>query len=194
MRVKDFSVTIPQGVETREGYVEMEHDRQYTIGLRNASSRQCDAEVKVDGKLVGTFRLRGYGSTTLERSPEDSGRFTFLRLDSAEAGAAGLGNVARDDLGTIQVTFRPERPSYGEEKTSGMFPTVERSKSLRTRGPGGTGLTGHSSQSFVTVGGIDHDPAETVIVTLRLVERERGVRPLVGARPVEANPVPPPVG
>lgn len=113
MRIGDFSVEIQEGREVSDGYVEMRHGQQYSIKLTNhmPGNRRCAAEIRVDGKVVGTFRLtpsRG-GSLVLERPTNDVGKFTFYRVDSTEANQVGLNNVPVEDRGLITVLFKPER-------------------------------------------------------------------------------------
>lgn len=108
MRIKNFSLTIPQGSESDSGHVVMAHGATYTIDLANYTDRRADAEVFVDGKSVGTFRLNVYGSVRLERPDNDNGCFTFYRAGSSEAQQADVGSVEKVDRGLVQVIFRPE--------------------------------------------------------------------------------------
>ena len=221
MRVGNYSVLIPEGVERESGHVSVEHGKQYTLRLMSHDYRRCDAEVEIDGKSLGGFRLHGYGSITLERSPEDSGRFTFYSSGTVDAGAAGEAGIAAADKGLIQVRFVPERrtaPPVPRVQTMGMRggpcggmrggPCGQPVGGglFRSAGPLGftgdreektsggiTGLSGHSAQQFVTVGPLDRAKDESVTITLRLVTLDAGPRPL---KPVSdrANPVPAPVG
>jgi len=108
MYLNQFSVRVPEGRESTSGYVEIEHGKQYTLVLRNDRSERCDAEVSIDGKSIGTFRIEPHGNIRLERKPDDEGRFTFYRLGSDEAEKAELGCVSVSDLGLIRVVFTPE--------------------------------------------------------------------------------------
>lgn len=108
MYLNQFSVRVPEGNEKSSGYVELEHGTQYTIMLRNNRSVRCDAEVKVDGKHIGTFRLSPYSNLKLERPGHDDGKFTFYKADSAEGRKVNAGAVAQSDKGLISVAFTPE--------------------------------------------------------------------------------------
>ena len=111
MYLNGYSVRIPEGSEKEaSGYVEMEHDSQYTLQLRNSNTTRCDAEVNIDGKHVGTFRLDAHGSLRLERSADDERRFTFYLRDSDEGREVELTSVSKSELGLVQVVFKPERP------------------------------------------------------------------------------------
>lgn len=110
MRVDNFSVIIPEGRERgSEGHVAMVHDTHYTIKLVNHGHRRCDALVKVDGKDMGGFRLDAGCSLTLERPSHDTGRFTFYKNKTVECATATGGKVTKDDMGLIQVLFKPEK-------------------------------------------------------------------------------------
>jgi hypothetical protein len=52
MKLNRFSVTIAEGKETSDGYVQMKHGTQYTILLQNESNRRCDAEVYLDDRYI----------------------------------------------------------------------------------------------------------------------------------------------
>ncbi len=58
MRVNSFSVMVPEGQERDSGHVELRHNTQYSLRLGNHdSNRHCDAQVSVDGKEIGNFRI-----------------------------------------------------------------------------------------------------------------------------------------
>ena len=199
MHLDNYSVTIREGIETGGGYVKIQHGKQYTIRLNNRRSGRCDAQVTVDGKEVGTFRLSSHGSITLERPPDSDGRFTFYKIGSVEANKASLGKVSRDDLGLIQVTFTPEKSSSVAVASAGPVGSPGEPSGRRVtydagvgKSAGGTGLSGHSDQSFYSVGPLDLDYSQAVTITLRLVSDE-DVSPLEPARMGRSTPVPPPV-
>lgn len=211
MRVGNFSVLIPEGSERDSGYVGLEHGNNFVIRLMNHTHQQCDAEVTVDGKDVGCFRIDAHGSCTLERSPDDNGRFTFFSAGTDDANKAGEFGIAAADKGLIQVKFVPERQrEYRPSVVRGMggvFGMWEGGPSMggwsRDRGTtecdagnektvgGITGLSGHSDQQFRTVGSIDRDESQAVTISLRLITANFGPRPLKAAN--RGNPVPEPV-
>lgn len=210
MRVGNFSVIVPEGRERDTGHVALNHSQQYTIRLLSHNHRRCDAEVTVDGKPVGTFRLNSHDSLALERPAHDSGRFTFYQADSGEAAQVGVAGIVAPDRGLIQVRFHVERnlmryvqggggicrtmdmgtvaTGYErEEKTSGSIRgIVGRTQNCSA---GVTGLSGQSRQSFHDVAGLDYDPTEETVITIRLVVGDNGPRPLT-AVPVRANQIP----
>lgn len=116
-RVGEFSVIVPQGVERESGYVRLVHGTPYAPQLRSHCPYPADAEVTVDGRPVGVFRVEARGSVTVETPPDDAGRgrLTFYAAATEEGAAAGGGAVAADDRGLLKVVFRPGktyRPAY----------------------------------------------------------------------------------
>lgn len=126
MRIGNCSVLIPEGRERGSGHVHLNHDTVYTVKLSNHwQDRQCDAEVSIDGKSVGCFRLERGGSVTLERGIGDSGRFTFLKADSADAADAGVDQIGKCDRGLVVVKFhvgRKPEPKPVTEKVYVPYP------------------------------------------------------------------------
>ena len=217
MRVGNFSVLIPEGRERESGYVQLNHGTQYSLHLgNNDHSRKCDATVFIDGKEVGAWRINAGQNIWLERPVNDTGRFTFYRSDSQEAGQSGVGNIAVESRGLVQVTFRPEKAyiprgqhvnstrrggpcgqSMGsmerEVKTSGGI--------LRTMGispqnymdSGMTGLSGQSNQQFNTVAPLIYDPTEETIINIRLVSLVGQDQPRELQSVPRSNDIPAPV-
>lgn len=113
MQIGNFSVHIPEGREREGGYVHLEHGTQYTLTLHNHYyNRRCDAQVTIDGKTVGAFRVSAGGTVRLERAPHDRGRFTYYKADTQEAKQSGVDKITTSDRGLVQVRFRAEKPPY----------------------------------------------------------------------------------
>jgi hypothetical protein len=211
MRVGNFSLRVLEGRERDSGHVSLEHGKTYTLRLGNhCYDRRCDAEVMVDGKSVGNFRISANGTITLERPVHDTGRFTFFKADSAQAEAAGVDKITKDERGLVSVRFRPEYPQQPvvrtiscENYTKGMASNdsaLEFSPGWGARcctsggargqsmSAGITGLTGQSDQRFTDVAELNYDPACETTITLRLVADQHAVRELTPA--TRSNPVP----
>jgi hypothetical protein len=207
MKLNRFSVTISEGKETSDGYVQMKHGTQYTILLQNESNRRCDAEVYIDDQQVGIWRVNPFIAVRIERPVHDHGRFTFYQVGTSEAIQSGISR--NNSNGLIRVLFKPEREqiyvnvnaqsqqSVAPESQSQQFIAPE-SQSQQPLAPqqsragmmaGGTGLSGHSGQGFTTVADLDYSPQEFVTINLRLVSVADEPRPLFAS-----TPVPPPVG
>lgn len=108
MFLNGFSVRIPEGREEPGGYVDMQHNQSYTLVLRNTRNERCDARVEIEGRHVGTWRIEANSNIRLERPEHDTGKFTFYKVGTPEAGSAQL---ERNDpnLGLVRVVFTPER-------------------------------------------------------------------------------------
>lgn len=213
-----YSVRIPEGEELPGGYVELEHMDNYTIVLRNSRLTRCDAQVYIDGKHVGTWRIPAHSNIRLERPAHDTGKFTFIASNTKEYTAAQLDKISRSDLGLIKVVFTPEvmptekdNPVYrtytdstgtvwtysqyyitsNEAFTPDPTSTSWVTTNYSDTRSGGTGLTGHSNQNFSEADSIHLDLSNQTVIHLRLVKRKDGttVRPLTQF----STPIPPPV-
>jgi hypothetical protein len=231
MRVDNFSAVLQPGNELPSGYVELQHGQTYAIRLTNFwPDRRADAEVEVDGKLAGCFRVNPGNSILIERPSNEARLFTCYGVDTKEGVQTGLHKVDNVHQGLVRVTFKaePQRTSTPvetlqradhEEKTSGGL----YSKGIRTRGgwsgqsvggqhtnsnptmrsrgfqslpspqaqAAGTGLSGHSNQTFVQAVEIIYDETTTTIISLRLVALLDQPSELQPAP--KANPVPGPL-
>jgi hypothetical protein len=241
MYLNGYSVRVVGGQEVAGGYVEIQHDKQYKLSLRNANDVRCDAKVMIDGNHVGTWRIGANSNVLIERPVHDNGRFTAYLKDSKEGRTVGLKD-GNPSLGLISVEFLPEvkvtytytpgrtvyvyphyvwpsgpypqrepyywgsyyqticdnstfdmnitcntsLESYSDESGAVLFTSrsdppramqvSEKSKEM------GTGLSGHSHQSFREVGSLNYDYARMTTINLRLVEHRHdneGPRPLM---------------
>jgi hypothetical protein len=177
MKLNKFSVIIAEGKAAADGYIQMKHGTQYTVLLQNESNRRCDAEVYLDDRQVGIWRIDCYSTVTIERPVHDRGRFTFYQVDTPEAIQAGI--TENSSSGLIRVLFKPERIP---DKTVAA-PMAARAAA------GGTGLSGYSEQQFTTVAALDYAPADFTTINLRLISIVDEPRPLF----IDSTPVPPPV-
>ena len=221
MYLNSVSVKVIGGSERTSGFVEIAHGTQYSISLRNDHDVRCNAEVNIDGKNIGTFRLAANSTIRLERKPDDNGRFTFYRLGSEEATKSELGSVSTSDLGLLKVVFTPEiKPvttythHYGTYTTEPLgdgttdAPYIWRDTvtckgssvsftanycSTQDCAPGGTGLSGHSDQGFIEVADMCLDYSKQTTIHLRLVEASKTNEPRPLTPVMNSSPIPPPV-
>lgn len=198
--------------EDSTGYVHTHHGDVYGIWVRNHIGENTDVIVEIDGKEVGGWRLGSNVAAVIERPADDTGRFTFYEIESDEAQKIELDSIAREDLGLVRVTFIPEKESLpgipaidtysgakgggadkGGSLSSGARGSGQSFKlGMKTRGAGGTGLSGRSDQKFGSAGAIDRDYDRQVVISLRLVAKPSDEpRPL--RRASASNLVPPPV-
>jgi hypothetical protein len=109
MRVGAAEVIILGGNEMADGYVHLEHETQYTLRILNHFNRRVDAEVRIDNKDQGAYRVEAFRAIQLERPSHENGRFTFFRVGTAEAAQAGAEKIDNQDRGLVQVTFKVEK-------------------------------------------------------------------------------------
>lgn len=203
MRVGNFTAFIPEGKETTSGHVALKNGQKYTIKVVNHNPVEADAEITIDGKAVGCFRIAPHRDIQLERNPNDRGCFTFYKLDSTEGQQVNLAQISANDLGLVQVVCKPgkQKPqvlrSVGGQHTNttrsrGGYCGQSLGGELRTMNAGGTGLSGHSTQNFVEVGPIDYDLEGITTISLRLVQEDNQPREMVGNNS-KSNPIPSPV-
>lgn len=207
MKLGVYSVEVPEGHEVPDGFVEMRHGETYTLTLGNVEERRCDARVVIDGIEVGCFRVEANSRVTIDHPVDDTGLFTFYRLDTPEAARAEI--KSSTETGLISVTFHPEKPRpkslregasfmpdgicLAAAKPSSAKTSLEKRMSslLNTHAAGGTGLSGHSTRTYGTASAIDHDVAGAVTIHLRLICLKEAPTP----RPIRkvATPIPPPL-
>jgi|GEM_PF-3193122 len=178
MKLEPYEVKVPEGRES-EGYVYLRHNTQYTILLTNLADTRCDAEVRIDGREVGAWRVPALKTVVIERPVHDTGRFTFYEVGSREADKAGISES--DQLGLLTVVFKPEKINW----------TLNANPQPLTRGglAGGTGLSGQSKQEFSEAAPIEYDLPQAVTIHLRLVGEPDEPRPMFQRE----TAVPPPV-
>ena len=112
MFLNGFSLSIPESQEeTSDGYVVLKHNQNFSIRLHNGhkfngSCKPADAEVYVQGKHVGTFRVPYSQTVIIERSVDDTGKFTAYRNGTYEAQLAEI-DAGDPNNGLIKVVWKP---------------------------------------------------------------------------------------
>ena len=174
MRFDQFEVAIPQSKE-KDGYCILDDKQVFTIRIHNHSDARCNANIKLDGKDIGTFRLNPKQCSELEHPVGSTGRFTFFKSGTLKAIVAGINNVPSELLGLLKVKFIPERLSSGNY-TGGKI-----------------GLSGKSNQVYGKAPPMNVDEDKAVTINLRIVcdSPSGSSAPL----PVKSRetPVPPPL-
>ncbi len=178
-----YELCIPQGLPRATGHVLISHRQQFSVLLKNRNEMRCDAQVAIDGKVVGSWRIPPHGKIELERPVNDAGRFTFYMLGSKEARQAGIS--ATDAVGLVSVTFMPELPPRPIPPRS-----VHESQLSFSPKQGGTGLSGQSAQTYATVVPLNYDRNNFVTINARLYCDDGAPRPLVAASGSVPSPLP----
>lgn len=205
MFLNNCSLRIEGGSELPGGYVELAHGKTYKLNLRNHYyNRRCDAEVFIDGKSLGTWRINANETIVLERPATENGLFTFYMLGTPEADAAQLDKISAEQQGLIQVKFNLEKIPEIKFTYTNIFSTgnmgsmigptnsgdvICSSKgdsisldsyccSTANHSAGATGLSGYSNQSFGSTNSLtEYDWNFSTTISLRLIGKKQ-VRPL----------------
>ena len=114
-----FSVSISEAQEeTSENYIVLRHGQTFSLRLHNGHKENgkcipADAEVYVQGKYCGTFRVAAGQTIWLERPLNDTGKFTAYRNNTYEAKQAEIDPTSFDN-GLIKVVWKPgrEQPDF----------------------------------------------------------------------------------
>lgn len=178
MRTGDYTLRIKGASESEEGYVYLAHGTQYTLVAENVSSLRCNVELKIDGNMVGAWRIPARGKIELERPVNDPGRFTFFETGSREAKIAGLSSS--DESGVIEARFIPEVENDADLSSAALYSGSR---------AGGTGLTGHSEQEFGEAEEMELDLQKAKRIWLRLVSGQH-IRPLRAIPEAQKGPPP----
>lgn len=215
MRVRNYTLIVHGGVERSTGHVEVVDGQPYSLSLINSEPRRCDAELTVDGKVVGTFRLAAHQTLRVEGPPDDpaKGKFTAYAAASAAGALVGAGEIAAAERGVINVKFTPEklpvrRPRYhgaGQDQNKLLarealgdpvggapldFDAEEKTSGgivlPRAGSAAVTGLSGRHDQSWSDAPPMPLDHANAVVINVRLV----AVTPVDPATPRPLRPAP----
>ena len=182
MYLNRFSVQVEKGRETDNGYVELRHNTEYALRLRNDRNVAADAVVRIDGLEIGTWRIPAHQSILIERPANVDRKFTFYKLGSVEGNQAGL--ERNSDLPCTKGGDLEDIGASYDTSSKGVGNT-------RSYSAGGTGLGDRSNQRFGQAQAIDRDYANQVTINLRLVAVDEPA--IVSLRSAVSSPVPPSV-
>ena len=180
-------------------YIPLRNGQEYRIQLVNGGYTEADADVKIDGEMIGKFRVPAQSDIVIERPADDrkARKFVFAAEKSGLAREAGV-MTGMEENGLVEVTFVPEKervvytsasiqpsrysatPSSSRFETKSMAaPASAAPRMMQQMNAGATVLGDYSDQKFqrtreITV--IDY--ARVVTLVARLVEaREDYPRP-----------------
>ena len=114
----------------------LNHGDEYQIGIFNHGDSSIDAEVLIDGKKIGTFRVNRRDRIVIDRPERTNRKLTFLNLNSVEGRMGGL---------------KHNNPKLGYVEVRIVSGTTERLRSsrLQSDGCGGGGI--HYSRNDIEV-------------------------------------------
>lgn len=184
MKIGKCEARVIPGVEMASGHVKMTHGTEYSVYVGNGFSEDADAEISVDGKLIGTWRIPAFLNVEIERPANSERKLTFYKSGTAESFHSGEISVNRDNMGLVSVKIIPERRREMMVGYSSMLGGAMR------YGGGMSGLGRMSSQRFGIARKIDRDYLRAITINLRLVCDNSYPVPITDVR---ENPVPPPL-
>ncbi len=155
--------------EDTAGYVDMRSGASYSVIMKSSAAKRTAAELRIDGKNVGTFSLGAFSSAELERPLNENMKFTFYKTGSDGYVKSEAYKISKHDEGLVTVTFTPEKESQQPELLS---------KGVSKGCAGATGLSGQSDQRIGTTKSFDLDHKEAITINLRLVCRKDDIKPL----------------
>lgn len=108
-------------------YTSLPEKSEYKLKLINKGDTKVDADVMLDGKDVGTWRVNPYSSTIIERPANEQRKFVFVSEIGSIARRTGA-IAGKGDNGLIKVTFTPEKKVYvtAREITSKVYEPTRR--------------------------------------------------------------------
>jgi len=84
----------------------------YSILLTSTHDTECDVELKIDSRVVGTFRVPAHREFRIERGSEDVRSFVFVKENSDNAKEAGI-VTGESKNGLVEATFKPRIKTAG---------------------------------------------------------------------------------
>ncbi|PVZ64534.1 hypothetical protein [Pelagibaculum spongiae] len=185
MKLGDYSLDILGGKLQKDGYILMKDNTQYKLLMINFSDKKCDAKVKIDGKLIGIWRVEPKQHIIIDRPSADTGLLTYYELGGEHSEKAQL--FLNESLGLISVTYLPEKikDTPQSTKTPALLGRQQASSiCLAQKAPpyycqpkaqegcyqqaGGTGLSGESSQFFSRAEQINYQEESARTINVRL--------------------------
>lgn len=168
---------------------ELASGTEYKIGLINHDAkRRANAVVRVDGKLVGKFRIERNSQIVVERPAAESKarKLTFHAVNSVKGAAGRLNEVAAKDLGFVVVEFYAEdlsaRRYLETDECDGLNEFVNTNGGTIRKGSnlndGGTVLGAKSHQLFVGADFMRVTSEPVTIIAKMVVKREPAIVPL----------------
>ena len=179
------------------------HGKEYYVKMINNSDLRVNAILKIDGEVMGKWRINEFSDILIERPSHSNRKFTFVRDNSWQAGMAGVSSGAYKN-GLIEVTFTPEvryksqdglfkYTMTNEESHRNFFDSMPQTDSIRSinssanfnsimpqaqssnsYSSGATVLGDDSNQKFSSASHMTEDSSKSVTKRVRLVvEDER---------------------
>lgn len=144
-------------------YYSLPHRKEYEVKMTNSSDSRVNVILKIDGEVMGKWRINARSEIIIERPAHSNRKFTFVKETSSEGRMAGV--KPNDKNGLIEVTFIPEKePIYLSRTLGGEL----KSYSFATSS-GATVLGENSFQRFGQASEMIEDKSRAVTKRIRLV-------------------------
>jgi hypothetical protein len=165
-------------------YLALPHESEYKIRMFNDHNNRVNAEVKIDGEEVGTWRIEPRTFITISRPADNKRKFVFVAEGSREGNMGGV-KKGRGANGLIEVKFIPEMildnisyicnddSSCLSRRSGNLSATNNMSYGIKNNSlsfsSGGTVLGGHSRQNYGTAGSMILDYKNEITKVVRLI-------------------------
>lgn len=116
-------------------YFTLKNNTKYLIELTNKRSTRAQANVKIDGNLIGRFIIDPYNNIYIKRPVAEDRALIFVAENSHEGEIAGVISK-RYENGIIEVEFLPEKEKeniayYSDDRS--MFHGLESGSKLKSK-------------------------------------------------------------
>jgi hypothetical protein len=113
VKIESNESEIDNFIENGHKYCALSHNTPYKIKMINNTDLHANAILRIDGEIMGKWRLNAYSDIIIERPTHNNRKFIFVREDSWEG---GMGGIKKGDNmnGVVEVTFIPEIRTYDD--------------------------------------------------------------------------------
>jgi hypothetical protein len=120
VRIVSNESDIDNFTENGHKYCALSHNIPYKVKMTNNTDLRANAILRIDGEIMGKWRLNAYSDIIVERPTHNNRKFIFVREDSWEG---GMGGIKKGDNmnGVVEVTFIPETRTYDDIDYDGSF-------------------------------------------------------------------------
>ena len=111
VKIESNESNIDNFIKNGHKYCALLHNTSYKVIMTNNTDLRANAILRIDGEIMGKWRLNAYSDIIIERPTHNNRKFTFVQEDSWEGKMGGI--KQGDNMnGIVEVTFIPEERSY----------------------------------------------------------------------------------
>lgn len=108
-RRNGYALEIEGGRMRPDGYVIMQHGKNYQVVMTNSNHTKCQASLTIDGEHIGNFLINPYQTIHVERPLHRNRKFTFYKSGTHQGNQSGIVSGAYNN-GVVEVIFTPAMP------------------------------------------------------------------------------------